>query len=249
MSRVTVIAHISDLHVTGDPVRRARIGAVIDHVNARADGIDVLVVTGDITDDGTPAQSTEAAELLGAARVPTLVIPGNHDRRPEFSRALLGETATDLPLNRSAVVGGVLYLMCDSTIPGRDDGWLSDNSLGWMESQIATVGADTPVVVCFHHPPVTLQMPFMDGIRQIGEDRLAELFGRHPNIVGSLCGHAHSGAVTAFGGRPLVVAPGVSATLKLPFEGEGIIDATQPAGIAFHHLDGFRLITHFRVVI
>ena len=249
MSRVTVIAHISDLHVTGEPARRMRIRAVIDHVNARADGIDVLVVTGDVTDDGTPAQCAEAAEILGASRVPTLVIPGNHDRRPEFSRALLDGTPTDLPLNRSALIGGVLYLMCDSTIPGRDDGWLSDNSLGWMESQIVAVGADTPVVVCYHHPPVTLQMPFMDNIRQIGEDRLAELIGRHPNVVGSLCGHAHSGAVTAFGGRPLVVAPGVSATLKLPFEGEGIIDVTQPAGIAFHHLDGFRLITHFRVVI
>ncbi|GAA1876821.1 Calcineurin-like phosphoesterase [Williamsia serinedens] len=249
MSRVTVIAHISDLHVTGDAARRSRICAVVDHVNARADGIDVLVVTGDITDDGTPAQNTEAAEILGAARVPTLVIPGNHDRRPEFSRALLAGAATDLPLNRSATVAGVLYLMCDSTIPGRDDGWLSDASLGWMESEIVAAGADTPVVVCFHHPPVTLGMPFMDGIRQIGEDRLADLIARHPNVVGSLCGHAHTGAVTTFAGRPLVIAPGVSATLKLPFEGEGIVDATQPAGIAFHQLDGFRLITHFRSVV
>lgn len=248
MSRVTVIAHISDLHVTGDRARRQRICAVVDHVNARADGIDVLVVTGDITDDGTPAQNDEAAEILGAARVPTLVIPGNHDRRPEFARALL-DGPTDLPLNRSAVVGGVLYLMCDSTIPGRDDGWLSDASLEWMEQAIVAVGPDTPVVVCFHHPPVTLQMPFMDGIRQIGEDRLAALIARYPTVVGFLCGHAHTAAATTFAGRPLVVAPGVSATLKLPFEGEGIVDESQPAGIAFHHIDGFRLITHFRSVV
>jgi 3',5'-cyclic AMP phosphodiesterase CpdA len=249
MSRVTVIAHISDLHVTGDPARRARICAVIDHVNARSAGIDVLVVTGDITDDGTAAQNAEAAEILGAVRVPTLVIPGNHDRRVEFSRALLDGDATDLPLNRSAVIGGVLYLMCDSTIPGRDDGWLSDASLEWMDSTIVACGADTPVVVCFHHPPVSLQMPFMDSIRQIDDGRVAALIARHPNVVGSLCGHAHTGAVTTFAGRPLVVAPGVSATLKLPFEGEGIVDATQPAGIAFHQLDGFRLITHFRAVL
>ncbi|MCK5756800.1 MAG: metallophosphoesterase, partial [Mycobacterium sp.] len=105
---MTVIAHISDLHVTGDPARRARIRAVIDHVNARAAGIDVLLVTGDITDEGTAAQSAEAAEILGEALIPTLVIPGNHDRRAEFSEALLDGTRTDLPLNRSATVAGVL---------------------------------------------------------------------------------------------------------------------------------------------
>lgn len=249
MSGVTVIAHISDLHVTGDAARRQRIRAVVDHVNARAAGIDVLVVTGDITDGGTPAQTTEAAEILAAAKVPTLVIPGNHDRRPEFARALLGDAPTDLPLNRSAVIGDVLYLMCDSTIPGRDDGWLADASLDWMDQQMTDVAAGIPVVVCFHHPPATLTMPYMDNIRQIGEDRVADLIARHPSVVGFLCGHAHSAAVTTFAGRPLVVAPGVSVTLKLPFEGEGFIDATQPAGIAFHTIDGSRLITHFRAVM
>lgn len=222
---------------------------MIDHVNARAAGIDVLLVTGDITDEGTAAQSAEAAEILGEALIPTLVIPGNHDRRAEFSEALLDGTRTDLPLNRSATVAGVLYVMCDSTIPGRSDGWLSDATLEWMESTIDGVDASTPVVVCFHHPPVPLLMPFMDGIRQIGEDRLAEMIVRHPNVVGFLCGHAHTGAVTAFAGRPLVVAPGTSSTLKLSFEGEGIVDDAQPAGIAFHQLDGLRLISHFRSVV
>ncbi|MFD0925630.1 metallophosphoesterase [Williamsia deligens] len=246
---MTVVAHISDLHFTGDPARRDRIRRVIDHVNARADGIDVLVVTGDITDSGTPAQYAEAAETLGAAAVPTLVIPGNHDRRAEFSHALLRTERTDLPLNRSAVIGDVLYLMCDSTIPGRDDGWMSDASIAWMEGEIDAVDASTPVVVSFHHPPATLLMPFMDSIRQIGEDRVAEMTARHPNVVGFLCGHAHTGAVTTFAGRPLVIAPGVSATLKLSFEGEGIVDESQPAGLTFHQLDGFRLISHFRSVV
>ena len=72
----------------------------------------------------------------------------------------------------------------------------------------------------------------------------------HPNIVAFLCGHAHTPAVTRFADRPLCVAPGVSSTLNLPFEGHDIVNRGQPPGIAFHVLDDAgRLITHFRSVM
>ena len=67
-------------------------------------------------------------------------------------------------------------------------------------------------------------MPFMDSIRQTGEDRLAALVGRHPNIVAFLCGHANTPAVTRFADRPLCIAPGVASTLNLPFEGHDIVN-------------------------
>ena len=92
-------------------------------------------------------------------------------------------------------------------------------------------------------------MAFMDTIRQTGEERLVDLVARHPNIVAFLCGHAHTGAVTTFAGRPLCLAPGVSSTLNLPFEGKDIVNRGQPPGIAFHILDDERLTTHFRAVM
>ncbi|WP_328856296.1 metallophosphoesterase [Williamsia herbipolensis] len=244
------VAHISDLHFSGEADHRARVEAVLGHISARADGIDALVVTGDITDDGSPAQYEEAAAVLRGVPLPTtLLIPGNHDRRDEFGFGLFGRHTHDMPLNRSAMIAGALFLMCDSTIPGRNDGYLSDDTLAWMDREITAVGQGVPVIVCFHHPPVVLGMPFMDSIRQTGEDRLVRLVEKHPGIVGFLCGHAHTGAVTSFAGRPVCLAPGVSSTLNLSFEGTDVVDASQPPGLAFHQLDGWRLITHFRAVV
>jgi len=114
-------------------------------------------------------------------------------------------------------VAGVLILMCDSSIPGRNDGLLADETIEWLGAMLAG-RAELPALICFHHPPVTLGMPFVDSIRQFRAERLTAVVERHPQVVALLCGHAHTAAVSTFAGRPLVAAPGVVSTSMLPFE-------------------------------
>lgn len=243
-----VVAHISDLHFNGTRFNRSRIESTLSYINARADGIDVLLVTGDIADEGSPSEYREAFLVLDSP-LPMLITAGNHDIRENFSAALLKEE-TSSPINWSETIDDVLFIIADSSIPGRNDGYLSDDTLAWMSEEITRHGADNPVFIAFHHPPAKLSMPFMDSIRQTGEDRLAAMVERHPNVVAFLCGHAHTPAVTHFAGRPLCIAPGVASTLNLPFEGTEIVNRGQPPGIAFHILDDDRrLVTHFRSVM
>jgi len=104
------------------------------------------------------------------------------------------------------------------------------------------------VLVAFHHPPVALHSPFIDGIGQHGPERLAALLADHPQVVAVLCGHAHTPAASTFAGRPLLVAPGVVSTLRLPWETANDIDEQMPPALAFHVLDDDgRLTTHYRL--
>ncbi|MDL9946374.1 metallophosphoesterase [Gordonia sp. ABSL11-1] len=249
-----VVAHISDLHFNGTRYNRRRIEATLDYIHARAKGIDVLLVTGDITDEGSESEYREAHGVLYSP-LPMLITAGNHDHRERFTAGLLGAQSS-APVNSAEIINGVLFVVCDSSIPDRNDGHLTDETLAWASEQIVAAGPRTPVIMAFHHPPVVLEMPFMDTIRQTGEDRLASLVVEHPNIVGFVCGHAHTPAVTSFAGRPLAIAPGVASTLNLPFEGSEVINRGQPPGIAFHVLhglddgpDAWRLISHFRSVM
>ena len=147
-------------------------------------------------------------------------------------------------------MGGVLLAMCDSTIPGEAGGFLADETLAWLDDALREAGDDVPALVCFHHPPVTLALPYVDGIRLAGEHRLAEVLGRHTNVVAVLCGHAHTAAASTFAGLPLLVAPGVVSTLTLPWEPRDTLDYTLPPAVAFHVLDDERrLTTHYRVVV
>ena len=254
---VLTLAHVSDLHVGQDredggarSVRRAR--QVIDYLNALPGELDGILVTGDLADHGTAEEYRTVAEILATARFPVLTCPGNHDERVAYQQVLLGEPDdAGQPVNHVHRVGGVTVAMCDSTIPGEDGGLLDDTTLTWLDKVLTDAPADEPALVCFHHPPVVLHIPYVDSIRQQRAERLADVLAAHENVTAVLCGHAHTSAVTTFAGRPLVVAPGVVSTILLPFEGgrdgEPAVDYEVAPAVAFHVLDDDRgLVTHFR---
>jgi 3',5'-cyclic AMP phosphodiesterase CpdA len=147
---------------------------------------------------------------------------------------------------------GFTVALCDSSVPGKDHGHLDDETLAWLDEVLTR--ATAPVLVAFHHPPATLNMPYVDGIRMLDEHRLSELAGRHPHLVAFLAGHAHTPAATTFAGLPLLVAPGVVSTSRLPWEhrahAEDHVHLDLPPALAFHVLDADgRLTTHYRSVI
>jgi len=243
-----VFAHLSDVHLDGSRRSADRARAVMDHLDALPYDLAAVLVTGDIADHGLPAEYEEAREVL-ASRHPVLICPGNHDVRAAFREFLLGEPAADGPVNQVLRTDGAVVALCDSSVPGKDEGRLDDETLAWLESVLAGTPEDVPVLVAFHHPPAVLHVPLIDAIRQFDEERLAALVTRHPNIAALLCGHAHTPAVTTFAGRPLVVAPGVVSTLKLPWEPGEVLDHALPPAFAFHILDDDRrLTTHFRII-
>jgi Icc protein len=249
-----LLAHVSDIHIgqdrRGDGGARAldRTRRVIDYLNALPGDLDGVLVTGDLADHGTPDEYATVRELLGSLRFPVLACPGNHDDRAAYRAALLAEPdAHTEPVNQVHRLAGYTIAMCDSSIPGRNEGLLDDTTLSWLDKVITDT--DDPTLVCFHHPPVPMRQPFIDGILLRNPEQLAEVLT--DRVVAVLCGHAHTAATTTFAGRPLVVAPGVVSTLQLPVEGDDVLDYGLPPAIAFHVVSGDEkgdhgLLTHFR---
>lgn len=77
------ICHVSDLHLHGDNHKNQKALALIARVQstfqAHAGDRNLLLVTGDVTDDGTVEQYTRAREALGPFRDGLRLCPGNHD--------------------------------------------------------------------------------------------------------------------------------------------------------------------------
>ncbi|MEU5834982.1 metallophosphoesterase [Streptomyces diacarni] len=252
-----VFAQISDIHLgqdRGDEGVRARARAerVLASLAGLPGELDAVLLTGDIADHGTVGEYRLAAKLFAEHGVMPLICPGNHDVRGPYRSVLLGGDGADAsPVNQAHHLLGATLLMCDSSVPGKGHGYLDDTTLAWLDAELTAAPDDKPAFVCFHHPPVPLHGQYVDAIRQFGEERLAEVVGRHGNVAGLLCGHSHTPAVTTFAGLPLVAAPGVVSTLRMPWEGEddGPLDHELPPLIAFHvYDDEGRLTTHFRVV-
>lgn len=243
-----LLAQISDLHLDGTARTSERAARTIAYLRSLPRQPHALLVTGDIADTPTVAEYEEARHLFDLP-FPVLTTPGNHDRRSAYRTALLGEPAADGPVNRAHEIGGVAVLACDSTIPGQGDGLLDAETLGWIDATL-TARAGTPALLAFHHPPVAVHHPLPDSGRLGGLADLASLLARHPQVVALITGHAHTAAAASFAGRPVLIGPAVTWTLRMPWEGPEFANLDQPPGVAFHVLDDERrLITHFRAVV
>jgi Icc protein len=205
-----------------------------------------VLVSGDIADHGAPAEYEQARDLLRSPHR-VLTCPGNHDVREPYQSVLLGRTPGGGAVNEAHDVDGVLVAMCDSSVPGRPEGRLDEDTLAWLDARLD----GRPALVCFHHPPVPMHQPMIDAILLTDPDPLAALLDRHPEVVAVLTGHAHTAAAGTFAGRPCLVAPGVVSTLRLPAEHTDDLDYDLPPGVALHVLDVLdvpRITTHYRAL-
>jgi Icc protein len=242
-----VIAHVSDTHFGNDVQDPgARNAAVMDHLLAMEPRPDVLVVTGDVADHGLPEEYDEARAWLDRWEGPLAVCPGNHDVRTAFVDGL------DVATRTVVEVAGVRLVMLDSLVDAVDGervdpGRLGDDQLAWLDARLAE---DTrPTYVCLHHPPTTIGLELMDSILLLDGDELATVLTRHPHVVATLVGHAHTMAATTFAGRPLLIGGGTVSSVTADAERPPTIWYDAPPSFALHLVgDDGRVTTHWRAL-
>lgn len=154
---------------------------------------DAVLVKGDLTSLGTPAEY----DAFRAAYEPAFgdrlrVVRGNHDAYYGHTFAAEPCQEIDLP--------GVRLVLLDTSVPGRANGSLTDDQLGWLDDLAAT--SDRPVLVFGHHHcwnPASAERPEgYFGLVPDASERLVELIARRPSIGGYFAGHTHRNRVRRF---------------------------------------------------
>jgi Icc protein len=145
-------------------------------------------------------------------------------------------------------------IMLDSSVPGQYHGVLAAETIAWLEATLAALPRDMPVLIGMHHPPVELGHPGVDPLRLSDAAPLAATLQRYPNVAAVLVGHTHTATATTFAGRPLLVAPGIHSSLRLPWEkaapGQSLLDETAAPALAIHLLhDDARITTYYRTIV
>ncbi|BCY10438.1 metallophosphoesterase [Actinoplanes sp. L3-i22] len=209
------ILHLSDTHLTREPGPAHETLRQLLRDCADIPDVDVVVVTGDVADDGSPEAYRAAREIIGR---PAIFAAGNHDDRAAFAAVLGSGHENPVSELRSAggeraavsVIGGYRIITLDSVVPGRSYGRISRTQLSWLDDVL--IG---PSVLAFHHPPVAVPGMLAQaamGLRDPGE--LAEtIAGREVRLM--LCGHFHSQAYGVLANTPVWVTPGVASRVDL----------------------------------
>ncbi|GAA1917616.1 metallophosphoesterase [Nocardioides marmoribigeumensis] len=239
-----VVAHLSDTHF-GVPGAARRVRLALDHLHGMSPVPGLLVVSGDVTDHGLPEEYAEARAVLDTWSGVLAVCPGNHDVRAAYVEAF-GPTETVVTHS------GRRFVLLDSLVDAvdgvrTDPGHLAEGSLAWLEERLTE--DDSPTFVVLHHPPADLGLGLMDPIKLDNGPALATVVARHPHVVATLVGHAHTMGSASFAGRPLLVGGGCVSTVTHDAEALPVLWMDAPVSLALHlHADDGSLVTHWRAL-
>ncbi len=214
------IAHLSDIHF-GRIAYPEIVDVLLREVNAM--GVDLVAVSGDLTQRARPTQYRAARAMLDAFEAPTLVVPGNHDvyawwHRPlmrvfrplrRYRQYITGDLAPTFEHDGVAVLG--INSAYGRTVKG---GWIGAAARARVESYFAGWNAGVFKILVVHHHLTKLQALGRHDVVGRGRKTLQAALRAGVDLI--LCGHLHVSHIEPVEVRParhrLVIASAGTAT-------------------------------------
>jgi Icc protein len=188
------IAQVTDMHLfanqnqelLGMPTTES-FQAVIQRLKDLRSELDLLLLTGDLSGDGTLESYENVQNLLLPLQIPAYWLPGNHDSCIAMEQAL---NVGLFSRRKSFERGGWNFLLLDSAVPGRVHGYLQTKTLDWLDCQLKMVG-DKPTLVTLHHHPLQVNSDWLDTSTLQNSEEFFAIIDRYPQVKLVLFGHIH----------------------------------------------------------
>ncbi|MEE4144042.1 MAG: 3',5'-cyclic-AMP phosphodiesterase [Halieaceae bacterium] len=162
--------------------------AVIDLVKSERPAIDLLLGTGDLSDQGSLEAYRRLQQYFTQLTDTHCWLPGNHDNRDNMA------SVADRPLRlcRELRLGRWQVVMLDSQVPGEVGGELGATELARLEQALRAAAAEGLYsLVCLHHQPVKVGCEWLDQQMVADAAEFFALLERFPGVRGVLWGHVH----------------------------------------------------------
>ncbi|MET1077512.1 MAG: 3',5'-cyclic-AMP phosphodiesterase [Pseudomonas sp.] len=159
---------------------------VIERVLEEQPKVDLMLASGDLSQDGSLASYERFRSLTAAIPAPARWFPGNHDELPAMQAACAGSDLLEPVID----LGGWRIVLLDSSIPGAVPGHLAEAQLQLLEQALSTA-PERHHLICFHHHPVSIGCRWMAPIGLRNPDALFAVLDRFPQVRALLWGHIH----------------------------------------------------------
>jgi 3',5'-cyclic AMP phosphodiesterase CpdA len=251
-----LICQLTDLHVCAPGVLANQVSPtnMLTERACRVVGAftprpDVVMLTGDLTENGLVAEYANLAAIIGSTLLtPVYVIPGNHDQRDNLRAGLahLPGVASDAEFVQYAIEDyPVRMVMLDTLVPGEAHGEQSPEQLQWLDRTLAAEPSK-PTLVGMHHPPFPTGVAHMDRIGLHNAEAFRSVIARHRQVQRIVCGHQHRPVIAQCAQAVVSIAPSVAhqVALTLNPNDAGAFNF-EPPGVHLHTWDNTNgFVTH-----
>lgn len=229
------VVQISDTHLFSEPNRELLGLSTADSVTAVFSAVrqiqpkpDILLLTGDLSQDESTASYEHLRDLVTALEIPTFWLPGNHDCLPRMEQVLSTNWISPQKVFQQ---GGWNFILLNSMAAGKVYGKLSNASLNWLEQQLQQF--QQPTLIALHHPPCPVGSDWIDQIGLQDSDELLEVIDRYKHVKMVIFGHIHQEFAGTRKGVDYLGCPSTCVQFK-PKNADFAIDEQRP---------GFRLLS------
>lgn len=188
-----LLVQLSDSHLFAEADRRLlgmntrqSLEKVIESVLAEHPAVDLLLATGDLSQDGSVESYQAFRQLSAQIAASARWLPGNHDELPQMAEAARQSDFLEPVVD----IGQWRITLLDSAVPGSVPGFLQDGQLQLL-AQALSEAPERHHLICLHHHPVSIDCAWMEPIGLRNPEALFAVLGRFPQVRAVLWGHIH----------------------------------------------------------
>jgi Icc protein len=160
---------------------------VLEHAFAAIPKIDLILVTGDLTQHPAIESYRRIAEKLKAYETPCICLPGNHDDLALMQSAL---NIDRVSCDKQAFLGQWQVIALNSQIPGKPGGRLEKQELQFLEDCLRAY-PERYALIAVHHHCQRIDSAWMDTMMIENSEAFLAMLDRYPKVKAVICGHIH----------------------------------------------------------
>lgn len=207
-SPITLV-QISDTHLSPDTSGELlnmntdqSLDCVLSLVERAALDIQLMLCTGDLSNNGSLAAYRRFREKLQRFSAPSAWLMGNHDHSEHMRQSC----PEGKELAKVIAIGRWQVVMLDSSIPMRVEGTLAEQELNFLEQQLEN-NPEYYQLICLHHHVLPVGCAWLDKQRIANAEQLLDLLSRFSNVKGLLSGHVHQVFEQDYQGIKVMTSP------------------------------------------
>lgn len=196
MQSAIYIAQISDTHLFGDRNRKingsnsyVNLRMVLNQIQHLSQKPNLIVVTGDLSQDCTFESYQHLANLLNDTNIKYYLLPGNHDDVNVLNRVFDYNWVQD-NIDYFFDFSNWFFYVIDTSHYPEDGGRLSNKQFTNFDKSL-NENKNKPTIVFMHHHPLEINSLWMDKMILKEKNEFNQIIKRNPEVKAVLFGHIH----------------------------------------------------------